>query len=265
MGNPLLSDAVVNGEVIPAAAIAAEAQNHPAPAGKPGLAYRAAARALAVRALLLQEARALGLAPQPQDLAPGKRETEEEALIRAVIEARIEPEPVTEAAARAVYDAQPERFRNPRLYEAAHMLFPAAEGDLPARAEARAAAAQTLAELARDPRRFDRLARDRSACPSRETGGRLGQLAEGETVPEFEAVLNTLPEGAIAPEPVATRFGFHVIRLDARAESTPLPFAAVRPAIVAQLEKLAWTRAAQALVAALAAAATLDGVDLDAA
>ncbi|NCO17517.1 MAG: peptidase, partial [Alphaproteobacteria bacterium] len=66
MGNPLQPELCVNGEVIPAAAIAAEAQNHPAPPGKPGLAWRAAARALAVRALLLQEARRLGLSPAPQ-------------------------------------------------------------------------------------------------------------------------------------------------------------------------------------------------------
>jgi peptidyl-prolyl cis-trans isomerase C len=265
MSNPLMREAVVNGEVIPVAAIAAEAQNHPAPAGKPGQAYRAAARALAVRALLLQEARVMGLSPEPQELAPGKRETDEEALVRAVIAARIEPEPVSVEACRAVYDAHPERFRSPRLYEAAHMLFPAAEGDLPGRAAAHDAAAQTLADLARDPRAFDRLARDRSACPSREAGGRLGQLAEGDTVPEFEAVLNRLAEGAIAPEPVRTRFGFHVIRLDARAESAPLPFAAVRASIAERLEKAAWARAAQALVAALAARATLDGVDFDAA
>ena len=35
---PLLPEIVVNGEVIPAALIATEAQNHPAPKSKPGLA-----------------------------------------------------------------------------------------------------------------------------------------------------------------------------------------------------------------------------------
>ena len=207
----------------------------------------------------------MGLSPEPLQVAPGKRETDEEALIRAVIAARVEPAPVTEGDCRAVYEAHPGQFRSPRLYEAAHILFPAAEGDLPARAQARAAAAQTLADLAHDPSGFDRLARDRSACPSRTAGGRLGQLAEGDTVPEFEAVLNTLAEGAIAPEPVATRFGFHVIRLDARADGAALPFVAVRPAIAERLEKNAWARAAQSFVAALLATATLDGVDFDAA
>ena len=46
----------------PMAAIAAEAQNHEAPKGKPGLAWRKAARALVIRELLLQEAVKLGQA-----------------------------------------------------------------------------------------------------------------------------------------------------------------------------------------------------------
>ena len=65
MPRPLQPDLVVNGEVIPARLIAAEAQNHVAPAGKPGFAWVAAARALAIRALLLQEAGRLGFVPEP--------------------------------------------------------------------------------------------------------------------------------------------------------------------------------------------------------
>lgn len=262
MAHPLLADIVVNGETIQAATVAAEAQNHPAPTGKPGQAYRAAARALAVRALLLQEARAAGLTATPQLLEPGKRETEEEALVRALIETRVVPEPADEAACREVYDRDPARFASPRLYEAAHILFPAKPDDLPGRAQAREAALATLADLAKSPRTFERLAQERSACPSRSAGGRLGQLAQGDTVAEFEAVLDTLAEGAIAPEPVATRFGFHVIRLDARAEGAALPFETVRPRIAEALEKAAWARAAKAFVASLVAAAEVHGVDL---
>jgi peptidyl-prolyl cis-trans isomerase C len=262
MGRPLQPDLVVNGETIPAAAVAAEAQNHPAPGGKPGLAWRAAARALAVRAVLLQEARAEGFAPDAREVAPGRRETDDDALIRALIESRVRPEPPAEDAIRAAYDADPERFRSPALYEAAHILFAAAPDDLAARARAREAAAATLAEIAADPRAFDRLAAERSDCPSRQAGGRLGQLASGDAVPEFEAVLRAIAEGALAPEPVATRFGFHVIRLDARAEGAVLPYAAARPHIAEALEKAAWARAAKAFVADLVACVTVEGVDL---
>ena len=47
MRGPLQPDVVVNAERIPARLIAAEVQNHAAPPGKPGYAWRAAARALA--------------------------------------------------------------------------------------------------------------------------------------------------------------------------------------------------------------------------
>ena len=46
---PLLPPVTVNGVTISPERIAAEAQNHPAPKGKPGLAWKAAARALALR------------------------------------------------------------------------------------------------------------------------------------------------------------------------------------------------------------------------
>jgi peptidyl-prolyl cis-trans isomerase C len=70
MNMALFPDVVVNGETIPSAAIAAEAQNHSAPKDKPGIAWRKAAQALAIRTLLLQEARARGLVAGPGRAVP---------------------------------------------------------------------------------------------------------------------------------------------------------------------------------------------------
>jgi len=262
MAGPLQPDVVVNGETIPARDIASEAQNHPAPPGKPGWAWMAAARALAVRALLLQEARRLGLEPAPREVAPGRRETGDEALIRALIEAQVAPAPPDEAACRRVYDRDPGRFRAPTLYSAAHILLPAAPEDAEARADAERVTQALCSELAADPAAFDRLARAHSACPSREAGGRLGQLLKGDTVAEFEAALAALEPGAITPAPVATRYGYHVIRLDARAEGAVLPFEKVEKQIAEMLEKAAWALAARRLVADLASRAQISGVDL---
>lgn len=265
MASPLQPEVAVNGETIPAAAIAAEAQLHPAPPGKPGLAWRSAARALAVRALLRQEAGRIGLAALPRDLGEGRRETEDEALIRALVESRIAPEPPDEAAVRATYDRDPGAFRAPTLYAAAHILLAAPPGDAPARAAADTVARLLLAELSADPGAFDRLAREHSACSSREAGGRLGQIGAGETVPEFEAALDRLEPGEIATAPVATRYGLHILRLDARAHGEILPFDRVALRIREALERAAWARAARELVAGLAAAAEIRGVDLRAA
>lgn len=258
-----LPPVVVNGVVIAPERIAAEAQHHPAPKDKPGRAWKSAARALAIRELMLQEARARDLAPAPMEIEPGQVETEEEALIRQLLETALEPAPADEAALRRVYDADPGRFRAPSLYEAAHILFPARPGAITQELRTRAVA--VLAELRADPGRFGELARMHSACSSKANGGVLGQLSSGDTVPEFEAALAELAEGEIAPEPVETRFGLHLIRLDARARGAVLPFEAVLPRLREAHAKAEWTRAARAFTASLVAAARIEGVTLEAA
>lgn len=252
----------VNGVTIAAEAIAAEAQNHPMPRGKPGWAWQAAARALALRELLLQEARACGIAPEPVELEEGKWETDEEALIRQLLESALAPAAIDEAALRTAYDVAPDRFRGPSLFEAAHILFSAAPDDAVARAAARQRAAAVLADLKRDPRRFAALAAEYSACPSRANGGVLGQLASGDTVPEFEAALVTMQEGAMSDAPVETRYGLHLIRLDARVRGEVLPFPAVLPHLREAQEKAEWVRASRAYVGELAARAEVTGIDL---
>jgi peptidyl-prolyl cis-trans isomerase C len=257
---PLLPPVFVNGIEISAAHIAAEAQNHPAPKEKPWLAWKAAARALAIRELMLQEARARGLSPDPKEIAPGQVETEDEALIRQLSAVAIAPRPADETELRRVYAAHPGRFRAPSLYEAAHILFPRQDDSDGLRAHAEA----VLAELRANPRRFAELARTHSACSSKNNGGLLGQLGQGDTVPEFEAALDVLEEGQIS-DPVATRFGLHLIRLDARARGDVLPFEAVLPRLRDAHAKAAWARAAAEFTAALVSKARIEGVALQAA
>lgn len=253
----------VNGTVIAPEAIAAEAQNHPVPKGrKPGWAWEAAARALVLREVLLQEAKARRIVPAPVELAEGQWETEEEALIRQLLESAIPPAAIDEDALRAVYDDAPDRFRGPSLFEAAHILFPAAPDDAEGRAAARSRAETVLAELHRDPRRFAALAAEHSACPSRANGGMLGQLASGDTVPEFEAALCGMEEGGISDTPVESRYGFHLIRLDARVRGQILPFTTVLPHLREAQEKASWVRASRAYVEELAAQAEVTGIDL---
>jgi len=102
----------VNGVVIPRDAIAREVQHHPA--SKPVEAWLSAARALVVRELLLQEARRIGLAATPLSDEAGRRETEEDALMRCLIEREIvTPEP-DEEACRRYYEQRKRLFRSPK-------------------------------------------------------------------------------------------------------------------------------------------------------
>lgn len=258
---PLLPPVTVNGVTLDPGRIAAEAQNHPAPPGKPGAAWKAAARALAIRELLLQEARAREIAADPAEIAPGQWETGDEALIRQLLDEALRPAPASETELRARYDAAPDRFRAPALYEAAHILMAAAPDDAAARDAARSKATGLLAELARDPRRFGQLAAEHSACSSRTAGGVLGQLSSGDSVPEFETALAAMDEGQIGL--AESRYGVHVIRLDARAQGEVLPFATVLPQLREAHDKAAWVRASRDFVAVLIATADIVGIDLN--
>lgn len=261
MNKPLTPKVVVNGEEISAADIAAEAQNHAAPKGKPGLAWRAAARALTIRLLALQEARRQDLNPDPLEVEPGRFETDEEAMIRAVMEKSINPEPPTEAVVKKTYLATPTKFRAPSLFEPAHILFAAKPDDADARKKARNKATAMLETLTNSPGDFARLAKENSDCQSSANGGQLGQISPGETVPEFETAMDNLVAGDFYPTPVETRYGFHVLRMNAKAVGDVLPFEAVQEQIAEGLEKTAWARAARKFTADLIAKADLSGVD----
>ncbi len=249
----------VNGVTIPHTQIAREAQNFRAES--PARAFASAAQALAVRELLLQEARRLGLALEPASDSEGRRETDEEALIRALVE-RLTPQDLPdEESCRRFYDNNLRKFRSADLFEAAHILVAVEPESAPE--DAAREAAKRLADLVRrDPSRFADTARFASACPSRENGGALGQFARGQCAPEFEAALDKLAPGEISAEPAQTTHGFHVLRLDRKIDGATLPFSMVRERIA---DYLAETRARHAIagaIAQLAQQAKIEGVVL---
>jgi len=251
----------VNGVAIARDAVAREAQHHPAAA--PRVAFEAAARALVIRELLLQEARRAEVVAAPLGDDAGRRETEEEALIRGLVEREVRtPEP-DEATCRRYYEQNRKLFRSPDIFEAAHILLSAPAGDKAAYRRAQADAQAILAELRQHPRRFADLAQAHSACSSAAQGGNLGQVTAGQTTPEFEQALFALEPGAISPEPIATRYGLHVVRLDRKIEGRELPFELVAERIAAYLRESVTRRATAQYIARLVSRAEICGVAMD--
>lgn len=262
MNSALFPDVVVNDELVPHTLVAAETQNHEAPKGKPGIAWRKAANAVAIRTLLLQEARTRGITAEPQEVGPGRFETEEEALIRGLLERAVDTKPPGAAEVRTEWEKAPSRFRAPPLWEVSHILFACDPRDEEGRAKALLRAQAVATVLAGDPKGFPALAARESECGSKSSGGALGQLGPGDTVPEFEAVLRTLSEGEMTSEPALTRHGYHIIRLDALAQGQVLPFDAVREKIAEAMEKMAWAKQARVFVDQLVKTAKIEGADL---
>lgn len=248
----------VNDTSIPEQDIAAEMQFHPAATREQ--AWQEATIALAIRALLRDEAARLHLEPD----APLSDESEDEALIRTLLARELHVPQPDETACRRYHAANRARFRSPDVYEAAHILFPADPKDEAARDKAKQAAEAVLTHLRDAPHRFAELASAHSACASAANGGLLGQQSRGDLVPEIETFIMALEEGQICPVPVMSRYGAHVLRLDRRVDGMDLPYEAVAETVARHLATHAWQRAVSQYLRILAGRARIEGIDLGA-
>lgn len=251
----------VNTVEISAGAIAAETQNHPAE--NAAAAQSDAARALVIRELLLQEAHRLGLDPAPIEDEDGRRETQEDALIRQLLEDGVPVPKADEASCRRYFEKNIQRFRSPDIFEAAHILLSASPEDEDAYAAATREAEVIIAAVTRRPNSFADFARQRSDCSSAGDDGRLGQVIKGQTTPEFETFLFGLEEGQLSPVPIKTRYGIHVLRLDRKIAGRTLPFEVVRDKIAAYLEETSWRQGVSEFMRILARDAEIGGIDRD--
>ncbi|MCL6684131.1 peptidylprolyl isomerase [Sphingomonas alba] len=257
---PSFGEVRVNGVEITPEAIAEEIQHHPAPDAE--TAWVEAARALAVRELLLQEARRIGLAPEAMADDAGRIEVEEDAVIRALLEKDVEPAAPSETECQRYYESHLDRFNTAELFEAAHILIePEAETE-----EAWCSALERARNIAReigdDPAAFASAARTHSACASAKQDGSLGQIRRGELVGEIQAGLERLEAGTISREPVRSRYGWHVLRLHRRIGGRTMPFEMARDRIADMLEARSWSVEAARYVASLAARSSLEGITI---
>ena len=60
---------------------------------------------------------------------------------------------------------------------------------------------------------FEKLAQEKSLCPSRKKGGSLGWFGRGQMVKEFEVAAFNAKKGQLLG-PIKTQFGWHIIKID---------------------------------------------------
>ena len=251
---------IVGGVEIAESAIAAEVQNHPAPDAE--AAWNAAAEALAIRQLLLAEADRLEIDPGERCDAEGRRLADDDARIDALLSQEVAVPVANEGEARRFYDQHRERFASEALVEAEHILFSASPDDEFNYSLAVGDARMAIRELEKDPACFAELAKAKSACPSKEQGGNLGQIGKGQTVAEFERALFALSEGELCRNPVKSPFGVHVIRAGRRVEGRQLPFEMVEASIREYLEEASYRKAMAQYLSILGSQTSIEGVEL---
>lgn len=178
--------------------------------------------------------------------------------VRKLIAADIAPKvTVTEAEVHEFYIANPDKFVRPEEVHARHILIKVAEdADDATRQDARARieAIHTEATGGAD---FAELARQRSEGPSASRGGDLGFFGRGRMVKPFEQAAFALQPGAIS-EPVRTRFGYHVIKVEARRAGDIVPEVEVRDQIRAHLHQGKVNQAVAGRAMALREAGNID-------
>lgn len=245
----------VNGVGIAPEAIARELQYHPGATRQEAIFLTS--QALVIRELLQQRINALDLRVTPES-----GETEEEAATRTLIEREVPLPHADEATCRQYFERNRARYASAPLLAARHILLACPADDAEQRSEMRERADALLAQLRVDGTRFAELALTHSFCPSKAQGGALGQISQGQTVPEFERQLLRLPLG-LAGQPLESRYGYHVVWIDQRIEGQSLPFELVQGSIRAELDQRVWQVAVAQYLKNLVSMADIQGIVLD--
>ena len=114
---------------------------------------------------------------------------------------------------RDYYDENLESFETPKTVEARHILIKVDQNADPATVKKAKERALKIMKLAREGKNFAELAKKYSEGPTRDKGGYLGTFKKGAMVKPFSDVAFSLKAGEIS-EPVRTRFGWHIIKVE---------------------------------------------------
>ncbi|MBQ9407581.1 MAG: SurA N-terminal domain-containing protein [Desulfovibrio sp.] len=148
------------------------------------------------------------------------------ACIRLAPSNLVKPETISEADARAWYEANLARFSQDEQVKAAHILVPLAEDAQEADVKkAQEATASILAEL-KSGKPFAEVADAHNGPNAAGPGGELGWIKRGMTVEPFEQAVFALEPGTLS-EPVRTRFGLHIIKVEEKRAAGTRPFTEV--------------------------------------
>lgn len=133
------------------------------------------------------------------------------------------------------YQANIQQYQVPNRVHVEHILFMTvgktdAEVD-----EIKKTAEDVLAQAKKKGANFEDLAKKYSQDPgTKEKGGDLGWLTQGQTVPEFEKTAFGLDKGRIS-DLVRTQYGFHIIKVLDKETAHTKPFDEVKDSIRAPL------------------------------
>lgn len=133
---------------------------------------------------------------------------------------------VSDAEVRALYNERIANYQVPNRVHVEHILLKTI-GKTDAEVEEIRKKAEDVLKQAKKGAKFEDLAKKYSEDATKDKGGDLGWIEQGQTVAEFEKAAFSLPKGAVS-DLVKTQFGFHVIKVIDRENAHTKPFEEVR-------------------------------------
>ena len=140
---------------------------------------------------------------------------------------------IPEDVLKKQYQDSIQQYAVPNQVHVQHILFKTV-GQTDAEVAETKKKAEDVLKQARKGVKFDELAKKYSEDPgSKDKGGELGWIRQGQTVPEFEKEAFSLAPGQIS-DLVKTQYGFHIIKVLEKQTAHTKPFDEVKDALRAQ-------------------------------
>jgi peptidyl-prolyl cis-trans isomerase D len=153
---------------------------------------------------------------------------------------------VTDQELRAAYSASMDNFRTPDRVHVRHILIKT-EGKPDSEKKALLAKAQDVLKQVKAGGDFAELAKKYSDDPGgKESGGDLGFLAHGQTVPEFDKTIFELKPKEISGI-VTTQFGYHIIQVLEKEPAHVKPFEEAKATLIDGVRKQSVSEKMQSL------------------
>ncbi len=156
---------------------------------------------------------------------------------------------VSDADLKAQYQQNIQQYEVPNRVHAEHILLMTV-GKTDAEIEEIHQKAEDVLKQAKKGTNFEELAKKYSEDPgSKDKGGDLGWITQGQTVPEFEKTAFGLDKGKIS-DLVKTQYGFHIIKVLDKETAHTKPFDEVKdsirtPLLLTKTDKMAGDEADQ--------------------
>ncbi|MBU2599507.1 peptidylprolyl isomerase [bacterium] len=143
---------------------------------------------------------------------------------------------LTEEMINTYYTKNKHKFTKPLQIRASHILIKLSPKASKIENQKAKEKITKILEMIKKGEDFSKLAKEYSACPSKDKGGDLGYFSRETMVPEFEEVAFALKLNQVS-DIVKTKFGYHIIKLTEKKEKEYKSLSEAREEIIKLLSK----------------------------